>query len=61
VFIKYVQVDIKKCITWPKNMAKEGTLGDKTCIDFGFRSKNLKVLVNKICFLFFLKKIIEVA
>jgi hypothetical protein len=29
VFIKYVQVDIKKCITWPKNMAKEGTLGTK--------------------------------
>jgi hypothetical protein len=29
MFIKYVEVDIKKCITWPKHMAKGGMLGTK--------------------------------
>lgn len=44
--IKVIQGAIYKCIMGPKKLNKSRQACDKTCIDFGLRSKNLNTHVK---------------
>jgi hypothetical protein len=37
-YLKCFQVNIQKCIPWPKKFGKWKQVWDKTCIDFGLKA-----------------------
>jgi len=46
MWIKNVQFDIKKCITWSKKSGKGKQQWNKACMDVGIQPRNLNTLVK---------------
>jgi len=46
VSIKSTQVNLQKCITWPKRLGKDHQEWNKACIEASLRAKNLNILVK---------------
>ncbi len=46
VSIKSTQVDLKKCITWPKKFGKGHQEWNKTCIEVSLKPKKLNILMK---------------
>jgi ethanolamine utilization microcompartment shell protein EutS len=46
VYVKSVQVDLQKCITWPKTDRKRKLGWDKACVEIGICPKKTKHFVK---------------
>jgi hypothetical protein len=46
VFIKFAQIDLQKCITWPKKSWKGKHEWNEACLEIGIQTKKLNTLIK---------------